>query len=213
MRGRWFRVYCEILDDPKINQLPARLFKILVRLWAVWAENDGREPQPDPIRIQSGSQPDPIQTETELKLEHNSFQSEMHLALRLHMKIETLRRALVELQAAGLIDNDDNGLRPHNWNLRQFKSDTSTGRVKRYRKRKRNVSETPPDNRVQNTDTEGSPLTPHNSKPVKRYNGSGHHAGKPASKSLTDVLGEMLDKVRNDPDDDYVGVLPQDRPH
>jgi hypothetical protein len=34
---------------------------------------------------------------------------------------------------------------PHNWDKRQYKSDVSTERVKRFRNGKRNVSETPPE--------------------------------------------------------------------
>jgi len=51
-------------------------------------------------------------------------------------------------------------MEPHNWNGRQYKSDVSTDRVKRYRERKRNVSgnddetanETPPEQNRTDTD-------------------------------------------------------------
>jgi hypothetical protein len=40
---------------------------------------------------------------------------------------------LAELRAAGLIDDDERGVRPHNWDKRQFTSDGSTPRVRRFR--------------------------------------------------------------------------------
>lgn len=62
---------------------------------------------------------------------------------------------LTQLHAAGLLDKTETGFTPHNWNGRQYKSDVSTDRVKRFRNAKRNVlcnvSETPPDT---DTDTE-----------------------------------------------------------
>src|SRR5207344_667046 len=78
-------------------------------------------------------------------------------------KVETLLKTLHD---AKLLDTDDTGTRPHNWDGRQFKSDGSTERVKRFRsgstekvkrftKRSGNVSsavsETGPDT---DTDTE-----------------------------------------------------------
>lgn len=54
-------------------------------------------------------------------------------------------KVIATLIAGGLLDNDET-LRPHNWNVRQYKSDGSTERVKRYRERQSNgvcnVSET-----------------------------------------------------------------------
>lgn len=47
------------------------------------------------------------------------------------------------LLSAVLLDPVDEGYRPHNWSEKQFKSDVSTERVKRFRDGKRNVSETP----------------------------------------------------------------------
>lgn len=67
-----------------------------------------------------------------------------------------------KLVNAGLLHNKDGVLSPHNWDKRQYKSDTSTPRVKRFRNKKRNVScnvstplhETPPEQIQNRTDTE-----------------------------------------------------------
>jgi hypothetical protein len=53
------------------------------------------------------------------------------------------------LRGAGLLDEIDGRIVPHNWKGRQYQSDNSTPRVQRFRKAKRNVSdavsETAPD--------------------------------------------------------------------
>jgi hypothetical protein len=107
---RWFRVYVDLVDDPKVQRLDAALFKVLINLWCLASANDGALPPIDEI------------------------------AFKLRMKREKAQRVLTELRAAGLIDDDQRGARPHNWDKRQFTSDGSTPRVKRFRERRRNVS-------------------------------------------------------------------------
>jgi hypothetical protein len=62
------------------------------------------------------------------------------------------------LVSAGLIDDFETGMAPHNWDARQFKSDVSTDRVKRFRKQAKTVSETvveaPPEQNRAESDTE-----------------------------------------------------------
>jgi hypothetical protein len=107
---RWFRVYVDLVDNPKVQRLDAALFKDLINLWCLTSANDGALPPIDEI------------------------------AFKLRMKPEKAQRVLTELRAAGLIDDDQRGARPHNWDKRQFTSDGSTPRVKRFRERRRNVS-------------------------------------------------------------------------
>lgn len=119
----WFRFYEEALDDPKVQRLPAEVFKGWVNLLCLSKRHDGQLPA----------------------LEDTAF------ALRMSEKetwelIETLTKH-------GLLDAVGNGHEPHNWNGRQYKSDVSTERVKRFRKRQRNAEgnddetgeETPPE--------------------------------------------------------------------
>lgn len=63
-----------------------------------------------------------------------------HLAFKLRMQERKVHRLLGELKAAKLIDEDEQGVRMHDWHLWQYNSDVSTERVKQHRKRKRNVS-------------------------------------------------------------------------
>jgi hypothetical protein len=86
---------------------------------------------------------------------------EADLAFLLRLDGETMDDHLDRLEQAGLIDNDDGILTPHNWNARQFQSDTSAGRVKKHRDKRRNgdsnvtdtVTVTPPET---DTDTDTS---------------------------------------------------------
>lgn len=124
--SRWFRFYAEALDDPKVQKLDPSTFKHWVNLLCLAAKNDGVLPAQDDIAFA-------------LRIDDIACQS-------------LLDRLLI----AGLIDilkGGPNGSRiaPHGWAARQYKSDVSTDRVKRYRERSRNVSVTPPETE---TDTE-----------------------------------------------------------
>jgi hypothetical protein len=117
--SRWFRVYDDMVDDPKVQRLSDVSFKALVNLWCLASQGGGKLP---PIA---------------------------DIAFKLRMKPEKVAALISALHNAGLIDQDGDDIHPHNWNARQFKSDVSNERVKRHRKLKCNVTdavtETPPD--------------------------------------------------------------------
>ena len=118
--SRWFRVYDDMVDDPKVQRLGPDLFKALVNLWCLASKNNGVLPSVDDI------------------------------AFKLRIRPERAEKILAELTACGLLDDvDENTTAPHNWNGRQYKSDVSNERVQRHRKRKRNVTSavtvTPPE--------------------------------------------------------------------
>ena len=108
--SRWFRVYDDLVDDPKVQQLSPKNFRALVNLWCITSKNNGRPSTAN------------------------------DLAFKLRMKPSEAAKVLADLQAAGLIDATDEGFTPHNWASRQFKSDTSNERVQRFRERERNVT-------------------------------------------------------------------------
>ena len=126
---QWFRFYNEALDDPKVQKLPGDTFKAWVNLLCLAARGDGTLPP----------------------------HADIAFALRVSdAKATALLDTLVE---AGLLDHNETGIKPHNWNGRQFKNDVSTDRVKRFRQRRETVSETasetPPDTDSDtDTDTE-----------------------------------------------------------
>lgn len=117
----WFRMYNEALDDPKVQKLPDALFKGWINLLCLAARNGGMLPSMEDI----------------------SF------ALRIP---QTKAQAIViALTNTGLLDDTGDGVKPHNWNGRQFESDVSTTRVKRFRERQRNAERNLPETE---TDTE-----------------------------------------------------------
>ncbi len=105
MTGRWLRLYDEVLDDPKVQRLPPALFKRWVNLLCVASRHDGRLPAI----------------------------ADLEFALR--DGAASICADLAALEAVGLIDRDGDGFAPHNWSGRQFRSDSSTSRVKRHRER------------------------------------------------------------------------------
>lgn len=129
--SRWFRMYDELLDDPKVQRLSGDDFKAWVNILCLASRNDGSLPPVEDIGF----------------------------ALRLDLKKATA--IVSRFVSCGLLDQDGDRFSPHGWNARQYKSDVSTDRVKQFRKRKKAVSgnadetfhETPPDT---DTDTEVS---------------------------------------------------------
>jgi hypothetical protein len=132
--SRWFRMYDEILDDPKVQKLPAEDFRAWVNILCLASKNEGVLPSADDIAFALRRSPNDVVT------------------------------LLERLLNATLIDKRNGGpngyhYAPHGWDKRQFKSDTSTERVKRFRNRQRNAEETPPEPDTE-SDTEQSPQPP-----------------------------------------------------
>jgi hypothetical protein len=71
-------------------------------------------------------------------------------ALMLRLQPERMAEALVSLVGAGLLVRDETGLTPENWTSRQYKSDSSAERTKRYRDRHSDVTVTPQNRTDQN---------------------------------------------------------------
>jgi hypothetical protein len=123
--SRWFRFYDDVINDPKVLSLSEPMRWSWVAVLCIASKHDGNLPSLD------------------------------HVALHLRVPKQKAAAALAGLHNAGLLDKTETGFAPHNWNGRQYKSDVSTERVKRFRNGKRNVSsavsETPPDT---DTDTD-----------------------------------------------------------
>lgn len=122
--GRWFRFYDDAINDPKILKLPEASRWHWTALLCIASKNDGFLPSTEDV------------------------------ALMLRVKPPAAAAIIALMKTAGLLDFADGKFSPHNWNGRQYKSDVSTERVKRFRKRERNVSETPPE-----TETETEQIT------------------------------------------------------
>src|SRR4051812_13144243 len=103
--NRWFRLYDEVLDDPKVQRLPDRTFKTWINILCAASRNGGVVP---PLK---------------------------DLAFLLRRDEAKLFTEMAALSVAGLLDDADGKVTPHNWSGRQFQSDGSTERVKRFRER------------------------------------------------------------------------------
>jgi hypothetical protein len=106
--SRWFRMYDDLLDDPKVQRLPPALFKTWVNLLCVASRNAGKLPAVE------------------------------DLAFALRTTEEAIQVDLEVLARAGLIDEENGSSSPHNWDKRQFKSDadpTAAGRQRKKRDR------------------------------------------------------------------------------
>jgi hypothetical protein len=113
--SRWFRVYIELIDDPKFIKLGPELRSGLLMMWCVAAANDGRLP--------------PIED----------------LAIKFRMPEARAGKLIDDLRRHGFVDDDETESAPHNWAGRQYKSDTdetAAERARRYRERKRDASGT-----------------------------------------------------------------------
>ena len=119
----WFRLYEQVLDDPKVQSLPAETFKHWINILCLAKRNDGVLP------------------------------SLSDIAFSLRISASSADKLLKTLTDRRLIDVNGDDLIPHNWNGRQYKSDVSTERVKRFRKRNETVTVTPPETETE-TETE-----------------------------------------------------------
>lgn len=102
---KWLRLYDDLLDDPKAQQLPAALFKHWINLLCLASKSEPR-----------GTLPTVTDT-----------------AFRLRLSEAKTRSILKELTGMGLIDRVGETLQMHNWNERQRASDNVAARVQKHR--------------------------------------------------------------------------------
>lgn len=117
--GSWFRLYDDVVDDPKVQRLAPDVFRAWVNLLCVASKNGGVLPQLSDI------------------------------SYRLRIDETQVKRFIETLCETQLFDTKNGKISPHNWENRQFPSDNSTSRVRKFRekhqehkesKKKRNVS-------------------------------------------------------------------------
>lgn len=123
-RRVWMRLYCGVINDPKVQRLPPHLFKAWINVLCLAGSNGGSLPA----------------------IEDTAF------ALR--MPVDECAKVVDDLIAARLVDvRADKVMEPHDWSVWQYESDSSTERVRKHRENKAktrcnvscNVSETPPE--------------------------------------------------------------------
>lgn len=106
----WFRFHANTIDDLVVSRLSDGTYRIWVGLQCLTSEYGGSLPTTDVI------------------------------AFRLRKNDRVIGEALKKLLDVGLIEETSDGIRPRNWIELQYKSDSSTNRVRALRERRRNVS-------------------------------------------------------------------------
>ncbi len=152
--SRWFRFYDDTINDPKVLHLREDMRWHWVAVLCIASKNDGLLP---PVA---------------------------DIAIMLRKTKSAVAAIIAGLVNAGLLDKTEHGYEPHNWNGRQYKSDVSTDRVKRFRQQQRNVSsavsETPPDTEAETEQIDR--IADARAKPIFTE----------GSKALTDALWKAL---------------------
>ena len=140
-RNLWFRMYASILDlEDKTQELSDKLFRAWVRLLALYTRNNAVMP------------------------------ADAAVARTLKVSVPRLAEILRDLSKAELFQQVNGAWTPSNWDERQFESDTSADRMRRFRERHRDVTSdvtvtshvTRSENREQRTENraEEHPLPP-----------------------------------------------------
>lgn len=113
---KWFRLYSDVLDDPKVQLLEPVLFKAWVNLMCLANEGEPRGTLP----------------------------SITDIAFRLRMSVSDAEDVVQALVDAGLLDAGEDGIEPHNWHNRQRRSDDAAARQTVSRSNRRKPDEDPP---------------------------------------------------------------------
>jgi hypothetical protein len=141
---KWLRLYDDLLDDPKAQQLAPVLFKHWINLLCLASKSEPRGTLPAITDV----------------------------AFRLRVTSQKARTILNELASVGMIDAEGETFQMHNWSERQRESDNVAARVRKHRegvtrnedvtlqKRECNALDTDTD-----TDTDTEPLTPRGNEP------------------------------------------------
>ena len=116
MSNPWFRVYTEILTDPKMGELTDSEFRTWIEILA--------------FACQTGNEGETKENRKNLKWCLKRRGVERHI------------EKLIALSILKIADDENGHIIVTNWNKRQFKSDTSRDRMREYRHRQRNCDVT-----------------------------------------------------------------------
>lgn len=131
---QWFRFYDEVLDDPKVQQLPAPLFRYWANLLCLANKGTPR-----------GAVPNDMQ----------------HVAYKLRVSPTRAEVILRDLESRGLFKLNGSGQwEPHNWCGRQRKSDNVAERVASHRAKQQPYIEEEDDETFQSDDRVTLHVTP-----------------------------------------------------
>ena len=120
---KWFRLYSEILDDPKVFHLSDLAFRLMIMLFALNSEQNSDD-------IKDDEEPGYLDM------------SDDDIVWRIRWDMDSFNTAIKELISSkvSILKKYKKGYLIVKWKYRQFESDNSYKRVKRYRERYSNVS-------------------------------------------------------------------------
>lgn len=110
----WFRFYEDVINDPKVQSLSPEIFKFWVNILCVMSKKS-----------------------SESDVENAKLPKISELSFLLRMPEKRVKSLLIKLVEAELLDESPDGFTPHNWDKRQYKSDTSRDRMRKLRDSKR----------------------------------------------------------------------------
>ncbi len=93
--SRWFRLYDDVLHDPKVQMLPPHIFKAWINLLCIASKGNGQ------------------------------IRNSADLQFNLRLSIPEVKEVLDILTEAGLLVEEGGHFKPHNWDKRQYKSDVT----------------------------------------------------------------------------------------
>lgn len=198
---QWFRYHTDTVNDPKIQSLAAEDFRLWVNLQCIAARHEGKLPPESEIAFTLRM------TEDEVKFHLERFAGKVPNAPPngvVNGIPNGVRNGVLNAPLIARCNGGPNGYHYAmlEWDKKQYKTDTSTPRVKRFRNATGNVSETAPDteqNRVQNR----TPLSPKTKAPKKsrgsyrftgkviKLNEADHEAWRKRFHAIPDIDGEL----------------------
>jgi len=144
--GKWARVYSDILDDEKIANMSLKCFRFFIFLLTYQSEcqikNESKAINKEKTdinnvkkEVKSDGQSISRSTLRDTTPKTSALPDAKTICWRFRITKKTYNQCVKELESLGIISIKNKELTINKWNKRQYKSDSSTDRVKRFRER------------------------------------------------------------------------------
>jgi len=121
---QWFRMYIDILDDPKVAKMSSKTFKLMLFLFAYCTELNKNNDQNGVSFGRGFTKKNQFGVLSVTKDKPN---------WRFRWRKRDFEKSLKELEELKIVSVQDDKIHILNYSKRQFKSDHSTDRVRRFR--------------------------------------------------------------------------------